>query len=280
MTILDEGTSITIPTWNNLVYLKLCIESLKKHSRLDHEILVHVSDGSDGSLDYVREQGLKYTHSEENIGLCKGTNACAAMASKPTVCYINDDMCVLPGWDTEMCAFMEANRIPELFWGCSMMIEPNTRPRGTPSFLVGRKYDFGRTADTYDEARLVAAVKSLQEEAPQASTQFWPPSLLPTYAWEEVGGLTEDYDDVCGGLASDPDLALKMWNLGCRNFFSVPRSLTYHFGSRSTSRITNCRLARHLSRRLFAEKHGMSIDHFTVNILHRGELWDKERFNE
>ena len=34
--------SILIPTFNNLEYLKICIESLKKNSKFDHQIIVHV----------------------------------------------------------------------------------------------------------------------------------------------------------------------------------------------------------------------------------------------
>jgi len=50
--------SIVIPSWNNLAYLKLCVESLKKHSKYEHEILVHLNDGSDGSLEWVKAEGI------------------------------------------------------------------------------------------------------------------------------------------------------------------------------------------------------------------------------
>ena len=40
-----------IPTFNNLDYLKLCLDSIKKNSEYNHEIIVHVNDGSDGTLD-------------------------------------------------------------------------------------------------------------------------------------------------------------------------------------------------------------------------------------
>jgi len=49
--------SIVIPTWNNLAHLKLCVESLRKHSTEKHEIIVHLNDGSDGSLDWAKAQG-------------------------------------------------------------------------------------------------------------------------------------------------------------------------------------------------------------------------------
>lgn len=43
--------SIFIPTWNNLPFLKLCVESIEKNSAYPHEILIHVNDGSDGTLE-------------------------------------------------------------------------------------------------------------------------------------------------------------------------------------------------------------------------------------
>ena len=47
--------SIIIPTFNNLEYLKLCVASLKKNSSYDHQIIVHVNIGNDGTLDYLNE---------------------------------------------------------------------------------------------------------------------------------------------------------------------------------------------------------------------------------
>ncbi len=40
---------IIIPTFNNLPYLKICILSIKKNSKFEHEIITHINDGSDGS---------------------------------------------------------------------------------------------------------------------------------------------------------------------------------------------------------------------------------------
>ena len=57
--------SIVIPSWNNLPYLKLCVESLQRHSSVSHEIIVHINDGSDGSVIEnveVRYAGNVYRH--------------------------------------------------------------------------------------------------------------------------------------------------------------------------------------------------------------------------
>ncbi len=60
--------SIVIPTYNNLEYLKICLNSIRKNTVCEYEILIHVNDGSDGTLDYIKTQNLKYTYSKENIG--------------------------------------------------------------------------------------------------------------------------------------------------------------------------------------------------------------------
>ena len=48
--------SILIPTFNNLNYLKICIESLTKNSNFNHEIIVHVNEGTDGTIEYLNKE--------------------------------------------------------------------------------------------------------------------------------------------------------------------------------------------------------------------------------
>ena len=48
--------SIIIPTLNNLKYLKLCIESINKNSKYKHEIIFHINNGNDGSLEFVKNK--------------------------------------------------------------------------------------------------------------------------------------------------------------------------------------------------------------------------------
>ena len=62
--------SIIIPTFNNLDYLKFFLRSLKINSTFDHEIILHINDGSDGTLKYALDNNIKHTYSENNIGLC------------------------------------------------------------------------------------------------------------------------------------------------------------------------------------------------------------------
>ena len=74
--------SILIPTYNNINYLKICIESLEKNSEYKHQLIIHVNEGSDGTLDYVKEKKLEYTFSENNIGMPKALNLASKLSKK------------------------------------------------------------------------------------------------------------------------------------------------------------------------------------------------------
>ena len=73
--------SIVIPNYNNYKYLKLCLESINKNSSYKHEIIIHSNDGSDGTTDFVKNDGYKYTYSQKNIGLCSSINKAAKLTS-------------------------------------------------------------------------------------------------------------------------------------------------------------------------------------------------------
>ena len=95
--------SILIPTWNNLPYLKLCVESLRKHSDTQHQLIIMVNEGTDGTLDWVTSQpDLEFVASPENVGICYGLNACRPLVKQNYVLYANDDMYFLPHWDTRL----------------------------------------------------------------------------------------------------------------------------------------------------------------------------------
>ena len=65
--------SILIPTYNKINYLKLCLSSIKKNSKFNHQIIIHINEGTDGSLEYVRNNGHEYTLSVSEQILFKQT---------------------------------------------------------------------------------------------------------------------------------------------------------------------------------------------------------------
>lgn len=99
----DMLFSILIPTWNNLEYLKLCVESITKNSAYKHQIIVMVNEGRDGSLEWVKSLDyVDFVYCSENLGICYGLNACRSLITTQYVLYANDDMYFAPDWDVSL----------------------------------------------------------------------------------------------------------------------------------------------------------------------------------
>jgi len=124
--------SIIIPTWNNLAYLQWVVESIRRNSTHEHQIIVHVNDGSDGTLAWVRNEGIEHTASPANIGICHAVNLAAARATRDYVVYMNDDMYCCPGWDDAL-----ARRIPQMPSDLFMLSGTMIEPRGNSNAPTG-----------------------------------------------------------------------------------------------------------------------------------------------
>src|SRR4051812_44131308 len=74
--------SILIPSWNNLGYLRLCIAALRKNSHFGHQIIIHVNEGSDGTIDWLKTQpDVDYSYSKKNIGVCLALNIARSLSA-------------------------------------------------------------------------------------------------------------------------------------------------------------------------------------------------------
>ena len=251
--------SILIPSWNNLSFLKLCIESIEKNSAYKHEILIHVNDGSDGTLEWVRQKGYKHTHSEENIGVCYALNGLRPLATTDYIMFMNDDMYVCPGWDTAL--YEEIQRIGhKMFFLSSTLIQP--RPFFCKSVIAPANY--GETVENFDEERLLREYATLPHGDWLGAT--WPPNVVHKDLWDLVGGYSIEFSP---GMYSDPDFSAKLWMAGVRLFKGVDRSRVYHFEARSTHRIV-----KNDGSLQFLRKWGITSGSFIRDILHRGEPFD------
>lgn len=217
--------SIIIPTWNNLPFLKLCVESIKKNSAVQHQIIIHVNDGSDGTLEWVKSQGFDYTWSEYNIGVCMACNSMRTKVKTDYILYLNDDMYVLPGWDIAL--YDEIKSIPHnKFFLSGTMIQPH-------NFLdVGILANYGDSIETFEEDRLLKEYMNYPKKDWKGAT--WPPNIMHRDIWDMIGGYSIEYTP---GMYSDPDIVAKMWMAGVRYFKGLSASRVYHFETRSTGRV-------------------------------------------
>ena len=255
----DARFAIVIPTWNNLPYLKLCLESLRKHSHFRHQVILHINEGTDGTLAWAREQELSFTHSPSNVGICYGMNAAASLARAPALAYFNDDMYVCPDWDRALVEDIEQQDTP-LWFVSSTLIEPSGT--GNPCVIHA---DFGQTVESFRESELLARFSHLPKEDQQ--NPGGAANVVPLSLWRQVGGYSIEFSP---GWNSDPDFAMKLWHAGVRYFKTVSDSRVYHFHNKTGRRVG----PRDQGRRLFAAKWGLTSAKFMKHYLHHGEPFE------
>jgi glycosyltransferase involved in cell wall biosynthesis len=249
--------TIVIPTWNNLPYARLCLDSIRRNSAFRHQVVLHVNDGSDGTLAWARREGLDHTWSRENAGICFAVNAAASLGRTDHVVYMNDDMYVCPGWDAALWRAIEEVGHPRFFVSATAIL-----PRGGYPGACA-PHDFGDHPDRFREAELLAAAPGLARE--DWSGASWPPNVVHRSIWDLVGGLSVEFSP---GLYSDPDFSMKLWAAGVRHFRGVGASKVYHFEHKSTSR-----LVMNDGRRLFSRKWGVPTSFFYRRVLRMGQPW-------
>lgn len=249
--------SIIIPTWNNLPFLKLCVESIRKNSTAPHQIIVHVNEGSDGTLQWVQEQGLDYTFSERNIGVCMACNRMRSKVQTDYMFYLNDDMYVLPGWDTAL--EEEIHALPDAFFFLSgTMIQPHN------ALDVGITAYYGDTVENFEESRLLAEYQNYPMHDWKGAT--WPPNLVHRDLWDLVGGYSIEFSP---GMYSDPDFTAKLWMAGVRYFKGIADCRVYHFETKSTGRI-----GKNDGSTQFLMKWGITNSAMRKNLTRLGEPFD------
>ncbi len=247
--------SIIIPTLNNIEYLKFAIKSLKKNSRYkDHEIIIHVNIGDDGTLDYLIKNNYKYTYTKFNSGITKGVNLAAKEATREYIVYVHDDFYFCPDWDYYL--FEEIKKIKDdKFYLSGTMINNGQV-----------QYNCGNSLSEFNEAKLLSGIKKMKLNDFQGST--WAPTLISRKLWNRVGGFSEEF---FAGSGSDPDFNMKLWKIGVRIFKGVGKSTVYHFGSivSRKKKYTSVNWTGSKGGKIFLLKWGFSIKFFT-NFYLRG----------
>ena len=245
--------SIIIPTVNNLNYLSLCLDSIRKNSKFTHEIILHVNAGNDGTLDFVKSNKIIHTYSAENIGLCSGLNLAAKKATKDYILYSHDDMYFCPGWDDALNDEIK-NINTTAFYLSGTMIEKNSGHI---------QLDCGDDYFNFDEKKLLENYNKPAFFDHQGT--HWAPHLIHRYYWNKVGGLSEEFNP---GIGSDPDLNFKLWKNNVRIFKGLEKFRVYHFGSISLRKKND--LVRNKGAKSFLLKWGITVDFFKKYYLRTG----------
>lgn len=241
--------SIIFATCNNLVFPKLCIESLLANTEYPNYEIVIVDNGStDGTDRYVRRLTEQYPHvravfNHENLGFARANNQGIAEARGDILLLLNTDTIVPPGWLTRLVRHLDQ---PEIG-----MVGPVTNRISNQAQIAssyhtygellqfarerGREYD-GRT---FDIPMLVMFCVALRRDV-----------------YDQIGPLDERFQV---GMFEDDDYSLRIHQAGFRTVCAED-SFVHHFGEATIARVVGsaewCNLFE-ANRRRYEEKWGI-----------------------
>ena len=211
--------SIIVPTFNNIKYLKFFLNSIKENSNFNHEIILHINDGSDGTLEYAIKNSLKHTFSKTNIGLCSSMNRAYSLTTTDHILYAHDDMYFCKDWDIYL-----ADEIKKQDNNLYYLTGTNVSTRhGLINFHCGN------TIDDFDKNKF--NFFCFADKTPDFQSSHWAPHLINRELWDRIGGFSEEFNP---GDGSDPDICMKLWKQNVRIFKGVSKFKVYHFNSITT----------------------------------------------
>lgn len=251
--------SICVPAYNSLEYLRILVKGLKKNTKVPYELLVHDNGSTDGTEQWLKDNNIDHTRSEENLGFC-GVNNALRRAKFPYSMIFNCDMYPLPGWDKAIVGQIEKFQKSGVskFTISSCLIEPMG---DNPEYNIVYA---GHDASTFNESLLLGTfMREKNKSLKKVNTvQYSHPILMPTDMMKEMNYLDESYFP---GWAVDHDLAVSARQLGCNDFVMLGESRVFHFISKTFRKLPDNVRNRH-GQDVFLKKWGFSVEQFREEI--------------
>jgi len=231
-----------ISTFNNLPYLKIAIDSVRKNSYFKNApFIIHAENCSDGTDEWLKENSEKYNlkyYIDKNdvpLGIGGGMNFCADRVETKYIMFLHSDFYVTTNWDKALLDVFD--KYPnDKMWVCSHRVEPNMfgNINSRPGTLILPKETFGAYWNDFKHQEFNEWGKEFV-----ALNDFKIPKgegvsgLIRKKDWDEIGG-----NDPLFAPASweDMDLFLRMLNKNYK-FVLTSKSLVWHFGARGSHRL-------------------------------------------
>lgn len=238
---MNHILTFCISTFNNLPYLKIAVDSVRKNSFYkDAPFIIHAENCTDGTDEWLVENAEKYKlefyidKNEQPIGIGGGMNFCAERVKTEYIMFLHSDFYVTKDWDLELLK-VHQKYSNEKLWVNSHRVEPDMfgSPQ-RPGTVIVPKDIFGAYYNDFDSKSFDDWAKEFTEmndfEIPKGEGVS---GLVKKEVWDETGG-----NDPLFAPSSweDMDLFLRMMGNGVR-FILPSKSLVWHFGARGSHRL-------------------------------------------
>jgi glycosyltransferase involved in cell wall biosynthesis len=195
--IHSSPITFCISTYNNLPYLKLAIESVRKNSYFkDAPFIIHAENCTDGTNEWLLENQDAYKLTlliePETIqvrGIGGGMNVCADHVETEYIMFLHSDFYVSENWDIECLQEHEKYQAPT--WVFSYRVEPDMFGNGQsrPGTIIVPKDIFGAYHDDFDAIAFEGWAKEFTKDNNiKIQKTEGVSGLIKKKDWDRIGG--------------------------------------------------------------------------------------------
>lgn len=177
--VLFEGTSIVIPTYNQLDMVRQCIYSIIENTDLPYEIIVVDNASTDGTSAYLQSLGgqVRFKVLERNRGFAGAINVGLMMAKGSTIVLLNNDTLLTENWLDQLLACLNSDDqigmvgpVTNYISGDQKIAVPYDDVRDMPEFA--RSYNGSNPAKWQRTDRLIGFCLLFRRELFEAAGYF------------------------------------------------------------------------------------------------------------
>lgn len=107
---MDKLCSIVILSYNQMEFTKTCLESIRRNTKCNYEIIVIDNHSNEETLCYLREQkDILLIQNKENKGFAAGCNQGMQIARGDYILLLNNDTIVTEGYLEKMLLLLESD---------------------------------------------------------------------------------------------------------------------------------------------------------------------------
>jgi GT2 family glycosyltransferase len=221
-----KRVSIVVVTHDNLIFTRLCLESVLANTGSPSYELIVVDNGStDGTATYLRRLAEHYSHvrfvlNDENLGFARACNQGVALASGGVFVLLNNDTMVPPRWLTLL---------------VSKLRDPTVGLVGPVTNRIGNEAEIEATYETWGEF-----LRFARDRTKAHAGKVFEMRMLMMFCvamrrklYERIGPLDERFEV---GMVEDDDYAVRISKAGLR-LICAEDVFVHHFGEASFGKL-------------------------------------------
>ncbi len=213
----EKQVTVIIPNYNGLQFMGTCMAALEGQTCQDFEVLVVDNGSTDGSVEWLKAQGIPAVFLPENTGFSGAVNAGIRAAKTPYVLLLNNDTEAAPDFVGELLAAIRRSK--KIFAVSSRMVQMYHRElmddAGDMYSLMGWAYQRGVGRDSRGYNRPMEVFSACAGAA-----------IYRRAVFDEIGL----FDEMHFAYLEDIDVC---WRAKIRGYHVryCPKALVYHVGS-------------------------------------------------